>query len=183
MTDKLLDLLEQDPAFTHFHFDGQTIVLEDYLEIRPDRRQHLRRLIRDGRVAVGPWYVLPDEFLVSGESIIRNLQIGHRIASEFGNPTKVGYLPDQFGHIAQMPQLLRGFGIEDAVVWRGVGDETVGLDAGRGRTADGAGARPEHAAGVGSRRAGGDAGVLRPRLAQRRRTAGVRFEGRKVMAA
>lgn len=123
LTDNLLDLLENDPSFLHFHFDGQTIVLEDYLEIRPDNRQRLKRLIRAGRLAVGPWYVLPDEFLVSGESIVRNLQIGHRIASEFGVPMKIGYLPDQFGHIAQMPQLLRGFGIEDAVVWRGVGED------------------------------------------------------------
>jgi len=78
-------------------------------------------LIRQNRVAVGPWYVLPDEFLVSGESIIRNLRIGHRLAGEFGRPLQLGYLPDQFGHIAQMPQLLKGFGIDSAVVWRGVG--------------------------------------------------------------
>lgn len=123
LTDNLLDLLEADASFTHFHFDGQTIVLDDYLEIRPQSRERLRRLIRDGRIAVGPWYVLPDEFLVSGESIVRNLQIGHRIAADFGKSQKIGYLPDQFGHIAQMPQILRGFGIEDAVVWRGVGDD------------------------------------------------------------
>jgi len=38
----------------------------------------------------------------------------------------VGYLPDQFGHTAQMPQLLRLRGIETAVVWRGVPDAEVG---------------------------------------------------------
>ncbi len=121
LTDRLLALLESDPAFTHFHFDGQTIVLEDYLEIRPENRARLRRLTRSGRIAIGPWYVLPDEFLVSGEAIVRNLQIGHRVAAEFGRPLKIGYLPDQFGHIAQMPQILAGFGIDAAVVWRGVG--------------------------------------------------------------
>ena len=121
LMERLLDILERDPAFRHFHLDGQTIVLEDYLEIRPDRRARLRRLIGDGRIAVGPWYVLPDEFLVSGESLIRNLQIGHRLASEFGSPTKIGYLPDEFGHAAQLPQILAGFGIDSAVVWRGVG--------------------------------------------------------------
>ncbi|HYD47243.1 MAG TPA: hypothetical protein VEB21_02785, partial [Terriglobales bacterium] len=84
LTDRLLDLLERDPSFSHFHFDGQTIVLEDYLEVRPENRPRLRRLIATGRIAVGPWYVLPDEFLVSGESLIRNLQIGHRIAAQFG---------------------------------------------------------------------------------------------------
>jgi len=121
LIDRLLALFEHDPAFAHFHFDGQTIVLEDYLEIRPQQRARLRRLIRDGRIAVGPWYVLPDEFLVSGESLIRNLQIGHRLAAEFGPVTKIGYLPDEFGHCAQMPQILASFGIDAAVVWRGVG--------------------------------------------------------------
>ena len=123
--DRLLEILDDDPAFTHFHLDGQTIVLEDYLEIRPQYRGHLRRLIRAGRIAVGPWYVLPDEFLVSGESLIRNLQIGHHIAAEFGGALKIGYLPDQFGHIAQMPQVLAGFDIDCAVVWRGVGADVT----------------------------------------------------------
>jgi alpha-mannosidase len=126
LMDRLLDVLEGDPAFAHFHLDGQTIVLEDYLEIRPQNRARLRRLIKAERVAVGPWYVLPDEFLVSGESIIRNLEIGHRIAAEFGAPLKIGYLPDQFGHIAQMPQILKGFDIDCAVVWRGVGPDVTG---------------------------------------------------------
>jgi len=125
LVERLLDLLERDAAYTHFHFDGQSIVLEDYLEIRPERRAHLRRLIGGGRIAVGPWYVLPDEFLVSGESLIRNLQIGHRVAAEFGAPTKIGYLPDEFGHCAQMPQILAGFGIDSAVVWRGVGADVT----------------------------------------------------------
>jgi len=125
LMDRLLDLLERDAAFAHFHLDGQTIVLEDYLEIRPQHRARLQRLCRAGRIAIGPWYVLPDEFLVSGESIIRNLQIGHRIAADFGGASKVGYVPDQFGHIAQMPQILAGFGIDCAVLWRGVGADVT----------------------------------------------------------
>jgi alpha-mannosidase len=125
LMDRLLETLESKPAFSHFHLDGQTIVLEDYLEIRAHNRTRLRRLIRAGRLAVGPWYALPDEFLVSGESLIRNLQLGHRIAAQFGRPLKVGYLPDQFGHTAQMPQVLAGFGIDCAVVWRGVGADVT----------------------------------------------------------
>ena len=108
--------------FPSFHFDGQTIVLDDYLEIRPRSRAAARAsLIRAGKIQVGPWYVLADSFLVSGESLIRNLEIGMAIARRFGRPLEVGYLPDQFGHIAQMPQILAGFGFTTAVLWRGVG--------------------------------------------------------------
>jgi alpha-mannosidase len=121
--DKLLDILERDPGFTHFMLDGQTIVLDDYLEVEPEQEERLRQHIRAGRVLVGPWYLQPDEFLVSGEALIRNLQFGLRRAADFGEAMRVGYLPDTFGHIAQMPQILRGFGIDNAVFWRGVGDE------------------------------------------------------------
>src|ERR1043165_9122118 len=70
--------------------------------------------------AMGPWYILMDEFLVSGETIVRNLQRGLERAAAFGGAMDVGYLPDMFGHVAQMPQLLRQFGFEHTVVWRGV---------------------------------------------------------------
>lgn len=120
MIDDLLDLLRRDPEFQYFHLDGQTIVLEDYLQIRPQREAELADLIRSGRVLVGPWYVQPDEFLVSGEAIIRNLQIGRRIAQRYGESMPIGYLPDSFGHIAQMPQIMRGFGLDTFVHGRGV---------------------------------------------------------------
>ena len=84
LVDRLLDLLDADPDYKHFHLDGQTIVLEDYLEVRPDQRERLRRRIGSGRLLVGPWYVMPDMFLVSGEALVRNLALGHRIAESFG---------------------------------------------------------------------------------------------------
>jgi mannosylglycerate hydrolase len=121
--DWLLDILDRDPTFTHFMLDGQTIVLDDYLEVRPEQAERLKSYIRSGRIQVGPWYLQPDEFLVSGESLVRNLQIGLRQAAEFGGQMRAGYLPDCFGHIAQLPQILRGFGIDNAVFWRGVGAE------------------------------------------------------------
>jgi mannosylglycerate hydrolase len=120
LIDDLLDLLNRDPEFRFFHLDGQTIVLEDYLQIRPQREAELRALIRSGRVLVGPWYVQPDEFLVSGESIVRNLQIGRRIARDFGESMPIGYLPDSFGHIGQMPQIMQGFDLDTFVHGRGV---------------------------------------------------------------
>ena len=123
LVDRLLDLLESQPDFAHFHLDGQTIVLEDYLELRPHNEARLRRLIEDGRILIGPWYDMPDEFLVSGEALVRNLALGHRIARRFGAPMPVGYLPDLFGHVAQMPQILRNFGLDNAILWRGFGGE------------------------------------------------------------
>src|SRR6266702_1729985 len=121
--DRLLDILDHDPSFTHFMLDGQTIVLDDYLEVRPEHAERLKNHIRSGRIQVGPWYLQPDEFLVSGESLVRNLQIGLRQAAENGEQMRAGYVPDCFGHIAQLPQILRGFGIDSAVFWRGVGAE------------------------------------------------------------
>src|ERR1700687_998523 len=120
MTDRMIPLVERG-TIPFFHFDGQTIVLEDYLEVRPRAERRLRALIRARKIQIGPWYVLADSFLVSGESLIRNLEIGMAIARRFGRPLDVGYLPDQFGHIAQMRQLLAGFGFTTAVLWRGVG--------------------------------------------------------------
>ena len=118
--DALLDLLERDSSYTHFNLDAQTVVLQDYLEIRPEQREILQKFVRDCRLGVGPWYVLPDEFLVSGESLVRNLLLGHRIASDFGHVQKVGYIPDTFGHISQLPQILQGFGILFAMHFRGL---------------------------------------------------------------
>jgi mannosylglycerate hydrolase len=122
MVDQLLDLLDRDPGYRCFMLDGQTIVLDDYLKVRPDRRADIERLARAGRLQVGPWYIQPDEFLVGGESLVRNLMWGLRAAHQFGEPMMVGYLPDCFGQIAHMPAILRGFGIEDAVLWRGADD-------------------------------------------------------------
>ena len=117
--DELLDILENNPDFKHFHLDGQTILLEDYLELRPENEKRITKLIKQNRISIGPWYVAGDTFLVHGESTIRNLLIGYRVAKQFGKPCKVGYLPDQFGIISQMPQILRGFGISHALFGRG----------------------------------------------------------------
>ena len=118
MMDGLIDLL--DGGFPHFHLDGQTAMIDDYLAERPERAPDIERLARSGRLSTGPWFTQMDEFLVSGESHVRNLERGLARAAELGGEPRVGYLPDQFGHIGQMPQILRAAGIERAVVWRGV---------------------------------------------------------------
>lgn len=124
----LLDLLDGDPAFRHFMLDGQTVCVDDVLALRPELRERLSAQIAAGRIGIGPWYVLQDELLVGAESIVRNLAEGLRSARRFGRPMAIGYLPDAFGHIAQMPRILAGFGLDTAVVWRGVGDAAPGSE-------------------------------------------------------
>ena len=126
--DCLLDLVRDDPGY-RFVLDGQTIVLEDYVEIRPDRRAELESAIRAGRVAIGPWYVQPDSLLPQGETHVRNLLEGRRVGRAFGPVSEVAYTPDSFGHPAQFPQLLRGFGLDGFVYWRGNGSEIERLRA------------------------------------------------------
>jgi len=123
MMDDLINHLEKDNKYKYFHLDGQTVILEDYLQVRPENRQRLEKLIKDGRIIIGPWYTMPDEFLVSGESLIRNLQKGFEISRSYGvEPMKCGYVTDIFGHNSQLPQILNGFEITSAVLYRGIGD-------------------------------------------------------------
>ncbi|MBE5040946.1 glycoside hydrolase family 38 N-terminal domain-containing protein [Ructibacterium gallinarum] len=127
MIDQLIEGLENDD-FGVFHFDGQTIILEDYLEIRPENKARLEKLIANGKILVGPWYCMPDEFLMSGESIIRNLQKGYQIARSYGaEPLKYGYICDIFGHIAQMPQIFCQLGIHNALLGRGTNESTTDM--------------------------------------------------------
>jgi alpha-mannosidase/mannosylglycerate hydrolase len=106
-----------------FTTDGQAIILEDYLEVRTEREALVRACAADGRLRIGPWYVLPDEFLVSGEALIRNLRLGREVARALGGvPSNAGFVCDIFGHNSQLPQILTGFGMEMAFVWRGVNE-------------------------------------------------------------
>ncbi|HYF11541.1 MAG TPA: hypothetical protein VEC09_04500 [Actinomycetota bacterium] len=118
MMDTLLELAAE--GFPHFHLDGQTAMIDDYLERRPERTRDLSGAVSAGRLSAGPWVAQMDEFLTSGESHIRNLEMGLERARSLGRALEVGYMPDQFGHIGQMPQILRLAGIERAMVWRGV---------------------------------------------------------------
>ena len=143
LIDDLLDQMEQDSSYRHFLLDGQLAVIDDYLEIRPENEGRLAALTGAGRITVGPWYILMDEFLVSGETIIRNLQAGLRRATAFGGAMDVGYLPDMFGHVGQMPQILTQAGFEHAVVWRGV-PSAVDRNAFRWESPDGSSVRAEY---------------------------------------
>ena len=122
--EKIRSLLETETV-PFFVLDGQVKVLEDYFQmINPSEQAFWRKMIETGRLIVGPWYVLSDEFLVSGESLVRNLEMGIIKANTLGKCQSIGYLPDTFGHVSQMPQILQGFGIDNAMVWRGVNSST-----------------------------------------------------------
>ncbi|HEX2611164.1 MAG TPA: glycoside hydrolase family 38 C-terminal domain-containing protein, partial [Gemmatimonadales bacterium] len=120
--DDLFDRLTTEPELT-FLLDGQTVLLEDYLRVRPERAAQAADLVRGGRLQVGPWYVLADELIPSGESLIRNLLVGKSDSDALGGRTEVLYSPDAFGHPAVWPQLAGEFGIRFGVVWRGLGGE------------------------------------------------------------
>ncbi len=120
MIDDLLDLLIREPRYISFTLDGQAIILEDYLEIHPEKKDLIRALIKQGRIMTGPFYVLPDYFKISGESIVRNLLIGKKISEEMGKRMDIGYMPDSFGHVPQLPQILNGFGIDNYIFSRGM---------------------------------------------------------------
>jgi len=119
VVDTVLDVLEAD-CIPCFCLDGQTVLLEDYLELRPQNKKRLETLVKADKLSIGPWYVMPDEHLVSGESLIRNLERGLEISKAFGEQTFTGYLPDTFGHSADIPMILKQFNIHSAIVWRGV---------------------------------------------------------------
>lgn len=118
LVDNLLEILETQPEYI-FHLDAQTIVLEDYLAVKPQNKERLSKYISEGRLIVGPWYVQNDFYLTDGESTIRNLLVGTKIAEEFGNCGKTGYIPDQFGNISQLPQIYNQFGIDTCLLGRG----------------------------------------------------------------
>lgn len=142
MFDEVLETAEADAGF-RFTLDGQTAAIEDYLEIRPENRERVKAMVTRGQLALGPWQILLDEFLCSGETIIRNLQMGISGAQALGSYMKVGYLPDMFGHVAQMPQILRSAGIGHACLWRGVPSAVTGHSF-RWEAPDGSAVRVEY---------------------------------------
>lgn len=119
---KLLHILENNDEFKSFMFDGQIDALDDYLVLFPEDRERIKNLVKKGKLIIGPWYIQPEEFLISGETHIRNMLTGINKANEYGGYMPVTYLCDMVGHITQMPQLVKGFGMDYFVGWRGILD-------------------------------------------------------------
>jgi len=120
--DRLLNTLDTDPSFKSFHLDGQAVVIEDYLAVRPQMREKIEKYVAEGRLVSGPWYILQDEYLVDGESNVRNMLVGKQVSAEYGKVSDIGYFPDAFGNISQAPQILRGFDIDCVAFGRGVSE-------------------------------------------------------------
>lgn len=116
---EIMDMLENNPDYPYFVMDGQTAILEDYLAVKPQDKERIKKLVEEGKLVIGPWYTQTDEMVVGGESIVRNLLYGIKDCGEFGDYMKIGYLPDSFGQSAQMPQILNGFDIKHSMFWRG----------------------------------------------------------------
>ena len=128
LMDRLLDGWNNGTLQGPLQSDGQSILLEDYTEIRRSRTDEVRRRVAEGKINAGPWYVMPDEFLVSGESLVRNLRLGREVVRDWGGtPSDAGYVCDIFGHNSQLPQIFAGFGITGAYIWRGVNDTSQRL--------------------------------------------------------
>ncbi|MDK1031031.1 MAG: hypothetical protein QGD94_03410, partial [Planctomycetia bacterium] len=108
----LIDTMEKNPKYRHFVFDGQTVGIEDYLEFKPEDLPRIKKLGKAGRLLIGPWYTLPEQSPIDGESLVRNLVIGHRLSAKYGKTMKVGYTTFGWGQPAQMPQLYAGFGFD-----------------------------------------------------------------------
>lgn len=124
LIDSLFEIFDTDPNFVSFMLDGQTLPLEDYLEVKPYNRNRIEKYIKNGQLVIGPWYILPDEILITGETHIRNYLLGTHIAKSFGaDKMQIGYLPDSFGHPSQMPQILNKLGMDTIMFWRGATEE------------------------------------------------------------
>ena len=119
--DNVLDMLENN-TLPSFYFDGQTSALLDYLEIRPEKEDIIRKFIKEKRLFIGPFYCLVDEFLTDENCFRKNLELGLKTAKDFGCEDFTAYFADTFGHSASTLSILKEFGINSAVVWRGCGD-------------------------------------------------------------
>ena len=119
LVDNIINLLEQKESYNYFCIDGGTIVIEDYLTIRPENKERIVNLIKAGRIKIVNWYTLPETNTVAPEALIRNLLLGHKMAAELGGGMKSGYTATSYGQPSQLPQLYKGFGIETAIFYRG----------------------------------------------------------------
>ncbi|MFI3168320.1 MAG: mannosylglycerate hydrolase [Faecalibacterium sp.] len=120
--EEIMQMLETNPEYPHYVLDGQTAVLEDYFDVKPENFNRVKALVQAGKLIIGPWYTQTDEMVVGGESILRNLLYGMQDCKALGSAMKIGYLPDSFGQSERLPQILNGFEIDRCIFWRGTSE-------------------------------------------------------------
>lgn len=120
LVDELIETLESNPEYKSFLFDGQVVALTDYLELCPEKEETIKKLIKDKRIVIGPWYTLPDLYPISGESMVRNLLKGKAEAEKLGGYLQIGYESFGWGQPSQMPQIYKGFDIDTVIVSKNV---------------------------------------------------------------
>lgn len=125
--EEIMEVLESNPDYPSYILDGQTAILEDYFQVKPENIDRVKKLVQNGRLIIGPWVSQTDEMTVGAESITRNLLYGYKDSLALGQPMAIGYLPDSFGQTSQLPMILNQFDIKYSIFWRGV-SERVGTD-------------------------------------------------------
>ena len=121
MMDVTLDILENDPKYHSYTMDAHVIMIDDYLEMRPERREQIERFVKQGRLVIGPWYTLSEDFNLSHEALVRNLILGRQAVEKYGGKCgTVGYKPSSWGQTGQLPQILSEFGIDKVMFYRGI---------------------------------------------------------------
>lgn len=122
--DDLLEVMETNPEYTNYLLDAQTSFIDDYLDVKPEQKEKFKKYVQKGNLPIGPWYVQPDEHLPTAEGIIRNLLISRNISEEYGDFLHLGYAPDAFGQSSSFPTLMKGFGIDSAIFYRGFAESS-----------------------------------------------------------
>lgn len=119
LVESMMDILERKESYKTFCLDGGSVLLEDYLSVRPENRERLARLVKAGRVQLVNWYTLPETFSVSPEALIRNIVLGQEIGEKFGGTMTSGYTATSYGQTSQLPQIYAGCGVPNAIFYRG----------------------------------------------------------------
>lgn len=121
--DELLEVMEKDPDYKQYIMDGQIVIFEDYLEIRPEKREQVEEYIKQGRITAGPWYTLPELYPLDGECMVRNLLKGYRVSEKLGKTMKIACTSFGWGQTAQFPQIYKGFGMDFCITAKRVSEE------------------------------------------------------------
>ena len=114
----------------HYYYSvAEMGYLQRFVEAHPDRLDSLRAVGADLRI-VGGGITSPDSLLPPGEAFIRDYLVGKTwVDATLGLAIRQAWVPDDFGHDAQLPIVLEAMGFEGVGFGRvpGVGRPTQSL--------------------------------------------------------